>query len=570
MKPRTAAAKPAASEPAAQASALTADLFYEILMGELTTRSGDPGSGYALVLDAARRLRDGRLFQRAVEIALQSRSGDAALAAARAWQETLPNSRDARRIELQILIALNRIGETVEPLRAEVAATSQIERPLLMAVIARNYSRASDKKLAASVVERALVDELKSPTTGGLAWATVGRLRLNAGDNSGALEAARKGQELDPASDAPAGLALELIGPGQPLAEPIVTRYLASNTKATPDLRIAYARVLVENRRYADAAAQLQTLTTARSELAEPWLLLGSLQMQARQDAAAETSLKRYVELASNQGKDKDKDVDPADRKRGMTQAYLALSQLSERRKDFNGAERWLARIDSTDELTLAQTRRAGLLARQGKLPQAREVIRGLPERTPEDKKQKFLAEVQLLRDAKQYQAAFDMLAQASAAAPDDGDLVYDQAMVAEKLNRLDDMERLLRRLIQLKPESQNAYNALGYSFADRKIRLDEARTLIQKAVQLAPEDPFIADSLGWVEFRLGNTAEAIRILEAAYKTRPDPEIGAHFGEVLWTVGQKDRAVTIWKEALLSDSENETLQETLKRLRVKP
>jgi len=570
VKPRTAAAKPAASEPAAQASALTADLFYEILMGELTTRSGDPGSGYALVLDAARRLRDGRLFQRAVEIALQSRSGDAALAAARAWQETLPNSRDARRIELQILIALNRIGETVEPLRAEVAATSQIERPLLMAVIARNYSRASDKKLAASVVERALVDELKSPTTGGLAWATVGRLRLNAGDNSGALEAARKGQELDPASDAPAGLALELIGPGQPLAEPIVTRYLASNTKATPDLRIAYARVLVENRRYADAAAQLQTLTTARSELAEPWLLLGSLQMQARQDAAAETSLKRYVELASNQGKDKDKDVDPADRKRGMTQAYLALSQLSERRKDFNGAERWLARIDSTDELTLAQTRRAGLLARQGKLPQAREVIRGLPERTPEDKKQKFLAEVQLLRDAKQYQAAFDMLAQASAAAPDDGDLVYDQAMVAEKLNRLDDMERLLRRLIQLKPESQNAYNALGYSFADRKIRLDEARTLIQKAVQLAPEDPFIADSLGWVEFRLGNTAEAIRILEAAYKTRPDPEIGAHFGEVLWTVGQKDRAVTIWKEALLSDSENETLQETLKRLRVKP
>ncbi|MDQ0033700.1 tetratricopeptide (TPR) repeat protein [Variovorax boronicumulans] len=533
----------------------------------MTARSGDPGSGYALVLDAARRLRDGKLFQRAVEIALQSRSGDAALAAARAWQEALPTSRDARRIELQILIALNRIGETVEPLRAEVAATSQIERPLLMAVIARNYSRASDKKLAASVVERALVDELKSPTTGGLAWATVGRLRLNAGDNSGALEAARKGQEVDPASDAPPALALELIDPSQPLAEPIVTRYLASNTKATPDLRIAYARVLVENRRYSDAQTQLQALTTARPELAEPWLLLGSLQMQAKQDGAAETSLKRYIDLSSSQSNN---DADAADRKRGVTQAYLALSQLAERRKDLTGAERWLSRIDSTEDLTIAQTRRAGLLARQGKLSQAREIIRALPERTADDKKQKFLAEVQLLRDAKQYQAAYDMLAQASAAAPEDGDLVYDQAMVAEKLNRLDDMERLLRRLIQLKPESQNAYNALGYSFADRKIRLDEARTLIQKAVQLAPEDPFIADSLGWVEFRLGNTAEAIRILEAAYKTRPDPEIGAHFGEVLWSIGQRDRAVTIWKEALLSDAENETLQETLKRLRVKP
>ncbi|MBT2336890.1 tetratricopeptide repeat protein [Variovorax paradoxus] len=563
-KPPTApaAAKPA-SEPAAQPSALTAELFYEILMGEMTARSGDPGSGYALVLDAARRLRDGKLFQRAVEIALQSRSGDAALAASRAWQETLPNSRDARRIELQILIALNRIGETVEPLRAEVAATPQIEKPMLMAVIARNYSRASDKKQAASVVEQALVDELKSPTTGGLAWATVGRLRLNAGDTSGALDAAFKGQQIDPASDAPAALALEMIDPGQPLAEPIVTRYLANNPKAPPDLRIAYARVLVENRRYTDSAAQLQALTAARPQLAEPWLLLGSLQAQARQDAAAETSLKRYIDLAANQ-------KDPDDRQRGTTQAYLVLSQLAERRKDFTAAERWLARVDSTDDLVVAQTRRAGLLARQGKLPQARELLRGLPERTPEDKKQKFLAEVQLLRDARQYQAAYDMLAQASAAAPSDSDLVYDQAMVAEKLNRLDEMERLLRRLIELKPENQNAYNALGYSFADRKIRLDEARTLIQKAVQLAPEDPFIADSLGWVEFRLGNTTEAIRILEAAYKTRPDPEIGAHFGEVLWSAGQKDRAVTIWKEALLSDGENETLQETLKRLRVKP
>ena len=566
IKPLAPASKATTTDSVAQPSALTADLFYEILMGEMTARTGDPGSGYALVLDAARRLRDGKLFQRAVEIALQSRSGDAALAAARAWQETLPTSRDARRVELQILIALGRISETVEPLRAEVAATSQVERPLLMAVIARNYSRASDKKLAASVVEQALVDELKSPTSGGLAWATVGRLRLNAGDASGALEAARKGQELDPSSDAPAGLALELIDPGQPLAEPIVTRYLTNNPKATPDLRIAYARVLVENQRYADASTQLQALTTSRPELAEPWLLLGSLQMQARQDAAAEASLKRYIDLAPSQSKD----ADEADSKRRLTQAYLVLSQLAERRKDYTAAERWLSRIDSTDDLVTAQTRRAGLLARQGKLPQAREVIRALPEDTPDAKKQKFLAEVQLLRDAKQYQAAYDMLATASVAAPDDGDLVYDQAMMAEKLNRLDDMERLLRRLIELKPDSQNAYNALGYSFAERKIRLDEARTLIQKAVQLAPEDPFIADSLGWVEFRLGNSAEAIRILEAAYKTRPDPEIGAHYGEVLWSAGQKDRAVTIWKEALLNDADNETLQETLKRLRVKP
>ncbi|WP_184530426.1 tetratricopeptide repeat protein [Variovorax sp. Sphag1AA] len=544
-----------------QPSALTADLFYEVLMGELNARGGDPGGGYSLILDAARRSRDDKLFQRAVEIALQSRSGDAALAAARAWKESVPDSRDARRFELQILIALNRIGETVEPLRAEIAATPQVERPFLMAVIARNYSRATDKKLAASVVEQALTDELKNPATAGAAWGTVGRLKLAAGDTAGALDAAIKGQEMDPSSEGPALLALELMDPSQPQAEPIVKRYL-EGAKAQPEMRIAYARVLVEGRRYADATAELAKLTAAKPELPEPWLLLGSLQAQARQDAAAEASLRKYMSLAESQ---RDQDA----KERGLTQAYLLMAQLSERRKDFAAADSWLARIDNSDDLLGAQVRRASLLARQGKLPQARELVRSLPERTPDEKREKFLAEVQLLRDAKQYQAAYDMLGQASASSPTDTDLIYDQAMVAEKLNRLDDMERLLRKLIELKPDNQNAYNALGYSLADRKVRLEEARTLIQKAVQLAPDDPFIADSLGWVEFRLGNTTEATRILEDAYKRRPDPEIGAHLGEVLWTAGQRDRALSIWKEANLADADNETLQETLKRLRVK-
>ena len=555
-----AAASTPAEDPPLQ-SALTAPLFYELLVSELTSGSGDTGDSYALMLDAARKTNDGRIYQRAVEIALQARAGDAALAATRAWKTALPDSRDARRFELQILIALNRIGETAEPLRAELAATPAIEHPFLMAVIARNYARATDKKLAASVVEEALVDDLKNPATAGLAWTTVGRLRLVAGDTSGALEAAIKGQQADPAADGPAVLALELIDPAQPLAEPIVKRYLA-NPKAAPEVRMGYARVLAEGRRYGDASTELTLLTTTRADLPEPWLLLGLLQTQMRQDAAAEASLKRYVDLAKGQ-----RDAD--ERKRGQTQAYLLLAQLAERRKDFSAAEGWLARVDNTEDLVAAQTRRAGLLARQGKLPQARELVRGLPERTADEKKQKFLAEVQLLRDAKQFQAAYDMLAKASAEDPANSDLVYDQAMVAEKLNRLDEMERLLRRLIELKPDSQNAYNALGYSFADRKIRLDEARTLIQKAVQLAPEDPFIADSLGWVEFRLGNTVEATRILEAAYKRQPDPEIGAHFGEVLWTSGDKDRALKVWKESALADADNETLQETLKRLRIK-
>ena len=177
-------------------------------------------------------------------------------------------------------------------------------------------------------------------------------------------------------------------------------------------------------------------------------------------------------------------------------------------------------------------------------------------------------AEVLLLRENKQFQTAYDLLAEATAGNPEDSELVYDMAMVAEKLNKLDEMERLLRNVIAAKPDYQHAYNALGYSLAERKIRLDEAKQLILKALELAPGDPFILDSLGWVEFRSGNLAEARHILEGAFKDKPDAEIAAHLGEVLWVSGKQEEAINIWKQGLKINPENETLLETLKHLRV--
>ena len=214
------------------------------------------------------------------------------------------------------------------------------------------------------------------------------------------------------------------------------------------------------------------------------------------------------------------------------------------------------------------QSRRASLLAREGKVREARELIRSLPEKSPDDARAKVFAEAQVLRDAKLWRDANDVLAQASKKYPDDVDLLYEQSMMAEKLNRLADMERLLRRVIQLKPDHQQAYNALGYSFADRNVRLPEARELIQKAMTLSPGEPSITDSMGWVEYRLGNKPEAVRLLREAYKGQPDAEIAAHLGEVLWVSGQTDEARQVWREARKRDAGNDVLRETLTRLRV--
>jgi Flp pilus assembly protein TadD len=153
---------------------------------------------------------------------------------------------------------------------------------------------------------------------------------------------------------------------------------------------------------------------------------------------------------------------------------------------------------------------------------------------------------------------------------PDNQELQTELSLIAEKLKRYDEMESVLRGLMKSHPNDPHAYNALGYSLADRKLRLEEARELIGRAVQLAPEDPYIQDSLGWVEFKMGRLQEALTILQAAYKTKPDAEIAAHLGEVLWTLGKPQEAGTLWREGMLLKPDNETLVETIQRFKFKP
>jgi len=561
-------AVPAATAPAAATdssrplvSGLSAELFYQLLIGELNARGADPGAGFSMVFDAARRTNDPALFQRSVEIALQNRAGEPALQAARAWKQAHPASRDANRYLLQILLALNRTAETADVLKAEINLSAASERNAAISAVPRMYARASDKKLAASLVQQALADALARPDTSASAWTAVGRMRLAAGEIPAAIDAARRAHEAAPASEGPALLALELMAPAQPQAEALVRRYLES-PMALPEMRMAYARALLQAQRYPDASQQLKTITEQRTDFAEAWLVQGVLQTQDNLLDVAETSLKRYLALAAAQ---------PAgdERSRGQSQAYLALAQIAEKRKDLPQATAWLDKIENARDLVSAQTRRASILAQQGRMDEARRLLRQLPDRTPEDARLKLTAEVGLLRDSKQYRAAYELLEQATEKSPQDAELLYDQAMMAEKLNDLPAMERLLRRAIAAKPDFHHAYNALGYSLADRNLRLPEAKQLIQKALELAPGDPFITDSLAWVEFRAGNRTEALRLLEQAYKARPDAEIAAHLGEVLWTLGQRDRAIAIWREGLLINRDNETLQETLKRFQVK-
>ena len=254
----------------------------------------------------------------------------------------------------------------------------------------------------------------------------------------------------------------------------------------------------------------------------------------------------------------------------GQRQAFFILAEAAEKRRDFVASESWLNKIGEADALIGVTLRRANLLVKQGQMDKARALIRQQPERGPEDAKSKVLAEISLLRDAKLYAEAFELLGRAAATYKADTELTYDQAMMAEKLNRFDEMERLLRQVIAARPEASNAYNALGYSLADRNVKLVEAKVLITKALELSPGDAYITDSLAWVEYRMGNRAEALKLLLGAFKSRPDAEIAAHLGELQWVMGDRNTARATWAQGLELNAQNESLLETMKRLDAKP
>lgn len=574
------AAVPADDKPEIATSNLDAPLFYQLLLGEIELRSGDTATAYQLLLDAAKRAKDEALFRRVTDIALQARAGDQALGAVLAWRQAFPQSQEALRYQVQLLVALNRVGEADEPLATLLNQVPRPSLPAMIEAVPRFLGRGTDRAAVAGLIERAMKPFVDDPQTRAAALVASGRGWLVAGDSAKALDFARRASAATPGADGPALLALELL-PSTPAAESVVTTRIAT-APSSPAVRLLYVRALAGSQRLADAAQQAAALTQSEPALAPPWLTLGALDIELKRPKDAIVALETYVHLVEGGAQvsfgaapaanaapaDEEDDDTPSTPGGALTQAWLLLSQAAEQQGDFPGAEKWLARIDNPQRALEVQSRRASLLAKQGKMAEARELIRRVPERTTADARAKLLAEAELLREAKQWNEAEKVLAQANKAFPDDTDLLYEQAMIDEKLDRLDDMERLLRRVIQLKPDHQHAYNALGYSLADRKIRLPEARLLIQKALELSPGEPFITDSMGWVEYRLGHREEAIRLLRVAYQARPDPEIAAHLGEVLWNDGHAEEARKVWREGRSRDSSNDVLRETLARLRV--
>ena len=550
--PVEAVAEPGAdttAEDAAKAQAawpkqpLTPEILFKFLVAEVAGQRGAIGIAKSTYLDLARQTQDPRVARRAAEVAMFARDQAGALEATRLWAAGEQDSERAQQTLVALLLNEGKLDEAEPILRTLLkgdAANGFMHLSALM-------GKMRDTRAALDLVERLAVDYPALPE----ARFAVAQAAANAGRFDAALAALQQADGLRPGWESAALMRAQVLGKSSRAAALTFMRdFLAVHADAR-EVRLAYARALVNANQFSEARAEFGRLTRDFPRNAEVSFAAGLLSLQMGDLGAARDLLTQTLEY------------DPRD---PDTVSYY-LGQVAEQMKEPDAAAARYAEVKAGNYLVSARARQAALLARAGKLDEARALLAATRGENESQNVRLIQAQAELLRESKVATAAFEVLSDGLKRYPDSADLLYDRAMAAEKLDKLEVVEADLRRVIALRPDDAQAYNALGYTLADRTKRLAEALTLLDKALSLAPEDPFILDSVGWAQYRSGNLARAQEYLERAYKLRPDPEIAAHLGEVLWARGQRDEAGKLWQTSLQTHPQNEVLLETLRRLK---
>ena len=533
---------------------LTADIVFQLLASEIAAQRGQIGSATATYLSLARKTRDPRLAQRATEFALTERSLDRALQAARLWRELAPASPVATQTLETLLISTGRLTEARPLVGARLArARAGGDLPEAYAQLQRALVRAPDKTAALALLDELAAADAQLPE----ARLALAGLAQAAGLAERAAQEAGRAYALRPDDERLALTAARLLqeSSGNSVASLRLLAGFLERQPASLEARFQYARLLAAAGRTDDARREMESALRQSPDNPAILFSLAQFAQQARQPEVAAGHLRRLVAQPGVPESDK-------------AGAYAFLAQVAEERKQFDEAIDWLARITDGDAAWQALLRRALLTARAGRIDAALALLAESNPLTPRDRAQRVATQAQVLREAGRSAEAFAALDQALGAQPDNPDLLYDHAMAAERLDRIDVLEARLRKLISARPDHAHAHNALGYSLADRGLRLEEAQALIERALQLLPDDPHILDSMGWVLFRRGQTERAAEYLRRAYALSPEAEIAAHLGEVLWKLGRADEARTLWGEARRREPDNATLKDTLARLNV--
>lgn len=536
-------AVPSTLTPAPTITNANAEFVYKYLLGEIAGQRGEVTLASQLFLDLAKQTRDPRLAERAARAAAYANQPSVTLQAATLWAELDPSSLEAQQASSQLLVAsgnLNQAKPHIQKLLAKEETrangflylnsllANQKDKSEVLATItefAAPYPKLPEAHFA--MAQAALIAD--KPDVAKKAFETTTKLRPD-----WELNAQLQGQMLLKESSEKA---IEFY-------QNFLKQYPKSN-----DIRMSYAKLLVNQKRFVEAKPEFVKLVESSNGSPEISAVVGLLSLESSDYLMAD---KYFQQSISSGFKNPD-------------QLHIYLGRSAERQKMDAKALEWYDKIQPGEHFLEGRLSAANVIAHTKNVDAAIKMLDEVGDITPEQQITVIQTEANLLSQAKRNQDSFNLLEKAAKNWPDSIELSYDYAMAAERIGKVDVMETNLRKVIKLKPDFAAAYNALGYSFADRNIKLDEAKTLIETALKLSPNDHYMLDSLGWVHYRLGNLAQAAEYLRKAYVMQADPEIAAHLGEVLWKQGLQEEAKKIWASALKAFPENDILMATAKK-----
>jgi tetratricopeptide (TPR) repeat protein len=521
-------------------------LLYHILAGEIGGYQNQLGQAVENYLEAITETNAPDVAKRATQIALFANDYASATVAARRWVELAPNDVDGLRTLAILYLRAGELQQSMEQMD-KVVALAKGDKETAFHLVSRLLAHEEDKQSALKVMGM-LAEKHNNAPEAQFAYAQLAA-------EFGQLDAARSSIEkaLKAKPDWPDARLLQARILMQQGETERALKSMAAVVKANPEskvLRVSYARLLAEAKRYDQAKEQFELLLKQHPKDSELLYALALLAMENKQYDSATRYLKRLAKSGKHTG-----------------DAYYYLGAVAETQKQYDQAIRWYSKVHQGERVIDAHIRVASLMAKKGNVEEARNYLHRLQPRDEELAVRMNVAETDILTNAGRYQEAMDVINQGLAQMPDSNDLLYARAILAEKMDRLDLLERDLKTILVRDPDNYNALNALGYTLADRTKRYEEALGYIKKALELAPEQPAILDSMGWVQFRLGNMQEAVNYLRNALELDPDPEIAAHLGEVLWVMGNRSEAEQVWGDALKGDPNNEILRDTVKRLK---
>jgi len=525
---------------------LNEDILYKLLLGEIAGQRGHLKISLENYLELARQTRDPKIVERATQIAVFARDEEAATESATLWVELDSHNPDAHQVLAAMALRRGDVDATLDHLQQILDySLGDLNRKLWL--IASMLGREQDKPLVMEVMERLFEDRSEDPQ----AVFAFANIAARMGETGRALELLELALKLDPQNE---GVAISYVTLLQRLdrAEDALgwlEKHLPERTADDFGLRLAYARLLTDVQRFEEARRQFEMLAVSAPNNTDVLYALGLLYLQANRLDDAEIYFKQLV--------------DHSDR---FYNAKYYLGRIAEERKEYSIASTWYSTVTGDENYFDAQVRLVMLKAREGTIDSALEDLRAIQAASPQQKTMLIQAEADLLSTADRYEEALAVYDTALADGAYNPDLLYARAMTAEKLGRVDLLEKDLREIIERDPNNVQALNALGYTLADRTRRYEEAYDLIKQALSLSPEDFFIIDSMGWVLYRLGRHEEALKHLQQALKLRGDPEIAAHLYEVLWVMGKQVEANEVWETAKRSNPDSNLLNHVKERL----